>query len=198
MSQLIRFFHVFLYVLTLVLVSVPVKANSNGSYSWDIDLDGRVDALTDGSIILRHSFGLPGAALTAGAVSQGSPLNSSEVEARVNLIADIADVDSNNKVDALTDGLILLRYMFGLTNESLIAGAVATDATRSSALEITQYLATYEPGQAPADSDGDGVADTVDATCCATPGRCRLHLRPWRPIRGCRTPARRVSTCEEL
>lgn len=163
MSQLIRFFHVFLYVLTLVLVSVPVKANSNGSYSWDIDLDGRVDALTDGLIILRHSFGLQGAALTAGAVSQDSPLNSSEVEARVNLIADIADVDSNNKVDALTDGLILLRYMFGLTNESLIAGAVATDATRSSALEITQYLATYEPGQAPADSDGDGVADTVDA-----------------------------------
>ena len=56
-----------------------------------------------------------------------------------------ADVDGNGTQDALTDGLLILRYSFGLTGDSLISGAVADDATRKTAEEIEAYLATLKP-----------------------------------------------------
>ena len=56
-----------------------------------------------------------------------------------------ADVDGNGTQDALTDGLLILRYSFGLTGDSLISGVVAEDATRTTAEEIEAYLATLMP-----------------------------------------------------
>ena len=35
------------------------------------------------------------------------------------------DIDGNGSYDALTDGLLILRYLFGLSGDSLIAGVVA-------------------------------------------------------------------------
>jgi hypothetical protein len=55
------------------------------------------------------------------------------------------DIDGNGKVDALTDGLLILRYVFGLRNEVLIGGVVASDATRTSAEEIEAHLAQLMP-----------------------------------------------------
>ena len=49
------------------------------------------------------------------------------------------------KVDALTDGLVILRYVFGLRGDVLIAGVVAGDATRTTAEEIEAYLETLMP-----------------------------------------------------
>jgi hypothetical protein len=57
----------------------------------------------------------------------------------------LLDVDGNNQVDALTDGLLILRYLFGLRGNILIGGVVAQDATRSSAEEIEAYLGTLIP-----------------------------------------------------
>ena len=57
----------------------------------------------------------------------------------------LLDVDGNDKVDALTDGLLILRYSFGLTGDSLIVGVVAEDATRNTAEEIEAHLATLMP-----------------------------------------------------
>ena len=56
-----------------------------------------------------------------------------------------ADIDGNGTQDALTDGLLLLRYSFGLTGDSLISGVVAADATRKTAEEIEAYLETLMP-----------------------------------------------------
>jgi hypothetical protein len=56
-----------------------------------------------------------------------------------------ADIDGNGTQDALTDGLLILRYSFGLTGDSLIGGVVAEDATRTTAEEIEAYLATLMP-----------------------------------------------------
>lgn len=50
------------------------------------------------------------------------------------------DIDGNNANDALTDGLLLLRYFFGFRGDALIAGAVAADCTRCSVGEIEAYL----------------------------------------------------------
>jgi hypothetical protein len=55
------------------------------------------------------------------------------------------DLDQNGSFDALTDALILLRYAFGLRDENLISGAVASDATRTSASEIEAHIQSLLP-----------------------------------------------------
>jgi hypothetical protein len=50
------------------------------------------------------------------------------------------DVDGNGEITALTDGLLIIRHMFGFTGESLTAGALASDSPITSPDEITQSL----------------------------------------------------------
>jgi hypothetical protein len=47
-------------------------------------------------------------------------------------------------VDALTDGLLILRYLFGLEGSSLTNGVVAPDAPRTSYV-IETYLKSLMP-----------------------------------------------------
>lgn len=55
------------------------------------------------------------------------------------------DVDGNGTADALTDGLLVIRYLFGLRGTALIQGAVGAGAVRTSATEIEQYLQSVMP-----------------------------------------------------
>jgi len=50
------------------------------------------------------------------------------------------DIDGDGNPDPLTDGLLVLRYLFGLRGDALISNAVATDAPRKTAPQIEQYL----------------------------------------------------------
>jgi len=50
------------------------------------------------------------------------------------------DVDGNNSIDALTDGLLILRAMFGLTGTAVTNSAVGGSATRSDWTSIRNYL----------------------------------------------------------
>lgn len=52
------------------------------------------------------------------------------------------DVDQNGRIDALTDGLLMLRYIFGLRGAALIQGAIGTGAARNTAAAIEAYMAT--------------------------------------------------------
>jgi DNA-binding beta-propeller fold protein YncE len=53
----------------------------------------------------------------------------------------VYDVDGNGQFDALTDGLLLLRYSFGFTGAPLVAGAVdLANCTRCTAAEIEAYI----------------------------------------------------------
>ena len=107
----------------------------------DLDGDQRYDALTDGLLILRSMFGLTGDALISGAISDSAEYSSSaEIESRFRYLESLLDVDENGDVDALTDGLIILRYLFGLSGEKLISDVTADDAQRSDAYEISSYL----------------------------------------------------------
>ena len=56
-----------------------------------------------------------------------------------------ADIDNDGEVDALTDGLLLLRYLFGLEGESLVNGAVSYEGTRVSIEEIQEHLQKHMP-----------------------------------------------------
>jgi hypothetical protein len=116
------------------------------SGSFDFDGNGTADALTDGLMLLRYAFGLTGAAVTDGAIAGDSPMSSEEVLAALETASSsFADIDGNGNVDALTDGLMLLRYLFGLSGASLIDSAVATGATRSTAADIEAYIQSLVP-----------------------------------------------------
>ena len=57
----------------------------------------------------------------------------------------LLDIDANGRVDALTDGLVILRYMFGYSGDALINGAIAEDASRITSAEIETYLEALIP-----------------------------------------------------
>jgi len=116
------------------------------SGSIDIDGNDEYDALTDGLLLLRGMFGLDGAALVANTIGDDAIYTESvDIESRIDTLGDLADIDANGEVDALTDGLLILRYLFGLEGDTLINGVVAGDATRKTAEEIEAHLETLMP-----------------------------------------------------
>jgi len=114
--------------------------------SFDIDDDGRIEALTDGLLLMRSMFDFSGEQLVAGAVaSEGTRKTAEEIQAFIASLAGKMDIDADGKVEALTDGLLIVRFLFDFRRESLIAGAVATDATRKTSEEIEEYLESILP-----------------------------------------------------
>ena len=107
----------------------------------DVDGNNQYGALSDGLMILRYMFGLTGAPLTANAADpNGSRTNPADVAQHLANIKPLLDVDGNGQTDALTDGLMLIRYMFGLRGNSLISNAVGTGARRTTAQQIEPYI----------------------------------------------------------
>ena len=116
------------------------------SGSLDIDGNAQYDALTDGLLLLRGMFGLDGSALVTGTIaSDAAYTEPADIESRIAILGDLADIDGNGEIDALTDGLLTLRYLFGLEGDTLIIGVVASDATRTSAEQIEVHLKTLMP-----------------------------------------------------
>ena len=113
--------------------------------SIDIDSNGQYDALTDGLLLLRGMFGLDGDALVSGTLAPDAFYTSgSDIRSRIDLLEGFVDIDGNGEVDALTDGLLILRFLFGLEGNALTNGVVAPDAPRTS-YEIETYLKSLMP-----------------------------------------------------
>jgi len=112
----------------------------------DIDGNSQYDALTDGLLLLRSMFGLDGNALIAGALAPNATITSSqEILSEIGRLGMLVDIDGNGQIDALTDGLLTLRYLFGLQGDILINGVIADDATRITAEEIEAHLENLMP-----------------------------------------------------
>jgi hypothetical protein len=100
-----------------------------------------VGPLTDGLLVLRHGFGFSGGTIVTGAVGSGcGRCTGPEVTAYLNSIAGQLDIDDNGAFGALTDGLLVLRHLFGFTGATLVNGAVAANCNRCDAGEIDAYL----------------------------------------------------------
>jgi hypothetical protein len=142
MPRLIIFFTAYL----LLVINCLVFSTAYGhTPSWDIDGDGKADALTDGILTLRYGFGIRGENLTSNALSQLSTMSILEIEDRLSDTLTIADIDGNGIFDALTDGLIILRYLFGITGDNLVENTIAFNATRNSSYEIIEYIEQHLP-----------------------------------------------------
>jgi hypothetical protein len=110
--------------------------------SIDVDGNGEYDALTDGLLLLRGMFGLTDEALISGTVGSNAIYTTSDdILAQIDLI----DVDGNGSIDALTDGLVTLRYLFGLQGDPLIDGVIGSGASRTTAAEIEAHLDSISP-----------------------------------------------------
>ena len=58
----------------------------------------------------------------------------------------------------MSDGLLVIRHLFGFTGDALVAGAVADGATRNDAEEISALLSAVETEL---DIDGNGDAKAL-------------------------------------
>ena len=125
-----------------VFVATPIT-----SVTLDIDEDGQADALTDGLLVIRYLFGFRGDVLINSAVSPTARWTlAAELEAALqDAVGAILDVDGDGQADALTDGLLLMRYLFGFRGAALVDGAVASNAVRSNATTIEEYIFNAMP-----------------------------------------------------
>jgi subtilisin family serine protease len=106
----------------------------------DIDVNGQFDALTDGLLLLRSMFGIEGNPLILNAVAPDAYYQSvSEISQQIASVIDETDIDGDGTIDALTDGILILRYLFGLEGQILVDGVVAPGATRTTE-QIEEYL----------------------------------------------------------
>ena len=125
---------------TLFLMVVQNVRASEADFSFDIDGDGETEALTDGLLVLRYLFGFSGTTLSESAISSSALRTSADdISAYLSTNLEQLDIDSDGETDALTDGLLLLRYLFGFRDDTLIAGALSTSAVRNESSAIETY-----------------------------------------------------------
>lgn len=131
-------------------VTATFALMSNGPVNLDVDGNTPVSGVTeanDGLLILRYLTGLSGPALIGGGVLSGDATRTSAavLTAYLDDLKPKLDIDGNGQVDALTDGLLISRYLLGIRGPSLIAGALGVGATRGTYTSVENYLAGLLP-----------------------------------------------------
>ena len=113
----------------------------SGCFSFDADENNEAQALTDGLLVIRHLFGFGGDSLTAGAIGgEASRATSDAIASYLTGANTELDIDGDGESKALTDGLLLIRYLFGFSGDSLISGAIGNGAERDTAEEVEGYI----------------------------------------------------------
>jgi hypothetical protein len=122
---------------------------TNIAATLDADASGattKYDTLTDGLLVVRYLFGLTGQSLTAGTLGgTATRTDPAVIKSCLDGIRTSLDIDGNGTSDAWTDGLLVLRYLFGLRGDSLISGAADPSGSRKTAADIETYIQTLMP-----------------------------------------------------
>jgi VCBS repeat-containing protein len=127
--------------------TVNVTVAGVTSFTLDIDGNGTADALTDGILVLRHLFGFTGNSLTDGALAADATITDpATIAANLEANREALDIDDNGTTDALTDGILVLRDLFGFSGDALTAGALGEGAQRNTPETVATYIDTLFPG----------------------------------------------------
>lgn len=112
----------------------------------DIDGDGIYDALTDGLLIMRWMSNANDPALANAAIgTNATRRTAADVSAYLTTLGSLLDIDGNGQIEPLTDGLLIIRYLFGFRGDALINGAVGANPMRFTAVDIEAYLRGLTP-----------------------------------------------------
>lgn len=116
------------------------------SFNLDIDANGQTKALTDGILTVRALFGVEGQALVQDALGVGATRTTpSAIESFITGATDALDVDGNGNTSALTDAILVARFLFGFTGQQLIQGAIGQGASRTTAEAVSAHLEQLQP-----------------------------------------------------
>lgn len=110
------------------------------SCALNADANPTIDPATDATLVTRYLLGFRGDALTTGALGQSPTRTGQALEdhlASLNL-----DADGDGQALAMTDGLLMLRAMLGLTGTALTHGA--TNASHPNVRNAQQILTWIE------------------------------------------------------
>jgi len=113
----------------------------------DIDGNGACDALTDGLLVLRYLFDPSGDWSYADALGSGATRTTREAirDYLDGAASTVLDCDGNGACDALTDGLLFLRYLFDPPGDWNYADALGSGAMRTTREAIRAYLDNFNP-----------------------------------------------------
>lgn len=111
----------------------------------DIDGNGAVDVLTDGITLTRYLLGYRGAALIEQSIAANATRTApASIQSYIENHAQTGcyDIDGNGSLDALTDGVLLIRYLSDYQDDNLIQGAIGQNAARTTTNGISSYIAS--------------------------------------------------------
>jgi hypothetical protein len=145
-----------------------VTVTLDASATLDTDGNGTADALTDGILMVRYLFDPAGDWSYADALGRDATRTTRDAIRSYldDAAASVLDCDGNGTCDALTDGILILRYLFDPDGEWNYADAVASDATRTDRDAIRAFLDSYNPNRASSAMVADVGLTTVAPTAC--------------------------------
>ena len=159
-----------------VTASGTILFNAAPTCNLDIDGDGAVLATTDGLPILRNLLQLTGTALVSGAYNPaGSYGNLPDMSNRLGVLNSNGwlDIDGNGTREAATDGVLLLRTLFGLTGSAVTNGALGSNRVRATTGLRSATIST-RPAARPALSQDDNHEAPDRISPCAVARMVKL------------------------
>ncbi len=128
--------------------------DGNGSFNYD-----------DAMVTLRHLFGFSGSSLTSNTNLSDDKRDAVAMKNYLTAIHTALHIDNDGRSDALTDGLLILRYAQGYSGESLISGVINPVGLRNTGDLVQSYMKVlaYDFNNSPWDIDMDGKVDANDA-----------------------------------
>lgn len=158
-----------------ILLGPLLPVNAAPACSADIDGDGQLNALTDGLLNLRYLFGLRGDALVKNVLGQKAIQTNPHNIANYLSSADckqLFDIDhsmenGDNHPDALSDGVLFIRFLFGIRGQSLTNGTLNQRATITTSAAIASSIARIvEQMQISGTPDNTVIEFCVDNNPC--------------------------------
>ncbi len=124
------------------VVTAGLAGSLHAQCNFDVDANGQVNALTDGLLILRAGFGMTGPKLTTGALAPNATrTDPAAILAFINANKNTQyDLNGDGSFDALTDGLMLLRYMFNLSGPEVTGGVLVGNPPRGDWTSVLGFL----------------------------------------------------------
>jgi hypothetical protein len=92
----------------------------------DSDPPTKYDAGTDGALLMRYLLGVRGTALTDGVLGNNAQRDAIRIANHISTYRLLFDVDGDGQTAALTDGVMIVRRLLGLSGVALTANAKNT------------------------------------------------------------------------